>query len=108
MDLDGNLLFRHLTPEEAENAVIAVAGKPVRDLEPGEYAEGDEEGNEYVVAMAVDLEKTDAYMNRLNGKRCRAENFMWRKSHAPPDLVWDDEAEGWIDLEGDENDGEDE
>jgi hypothetical protein len=87
-DLNGEPLFRALTEDEQLRARVMVEGQDLRDPEPGDFLGTDRQGNAAILAKAIDAERVVAYGTSKTGRRCKADSFMWRKTHPIPKFMW--------------------
>lgn len=86
--LNHDPIYRGLAEDEQARSLVAT---PIqRDLNPieaGDFLATDARGNMSILARALEPERAVAYAESKIGRRCKADSFMWRKSHPyPPEL----------------------
>ena len=73
---DGAKVFRQLTVAEKLRA-----DKP----ELGDQVSTEGHGDVVVVAKAIDPDKAEKYARSMVGKKCKADSYIWRKTHPVPE-----------------------
>lgn len=77
---DGSPVYRMLTPEEQANARLTEAEGDfdLREPEPGDFVVEDDDGDSWVTAKAIDVERALQFTMAQVGRKCKGASYMWR------------------------------